>query len=188
MRRELQRQSDLLAKGEFVKLYEIATELDQVMELLSHDGEITPEIESMLATLEVALIEKTDSCAFVVQKLEDNIEAAKKRKKEIDEFIKRQEKSLERFESYIMLIMEKMDKSSIEGLLHKFTIRKPSKVVDVFDESVIPPEFKTVEVVTKVDKMAIKEKLKNDETVMGARLLDGKKTIQVKFKGAKNDN
>lgn len=171
-----------------MKLYEIATELDQVMELLSYDGEITPEIESMLATLEIALIEKTDSCVFVAQKLEDNIEVAKKRKKEIDDFIKRQEKAQERLESYIMGIMDKMGKDSIEGLLHKITARKPSKVVDVFDESIIPPEFKTVEVVAKIDKMGIKEKLKNNETVMGARLLDGKRSLQFKFKGARNDN
>lgn len=171
-----------------MKLYEIATELNSLIELLSHDGEITPEIESALSVLEIALIEKTDSCVFVAQKLEDNIEAAKKRKKEIDEFIKRQERSLERLESYIVGIMERMGKDSVEGLLHKITLRKPSKIVDVFDESIVPPEFKTVEVVTKVDKMAIKEKLKKDEVVMGARLLDGKKSLQFKFKGAKNDN
>ena len=168
-----------------MKLYEIANEFDSVLKALEFDGELTPELESDLTKIEFLIIEKTDSCLFVAQKFEDEIELAKAHIKRLQDFVKANERKLERYQDYVKSNMDRMGKSKIEGILGAISIRKPSQVLEVTDESLVPPQFKTVEVVTKIDKKAVKDAINNGEQVFGAHITEGKRSVSFKLKGVK---
>lgn len=168
-----------------MKLYEIADEFESVFKALEFDGELTEEIERELARVEVLLIEKTDSCLFVAQKYSDEIDLAKTHIDRLKNYIKVRESAMSRYEEYIKSTMDKMGKDKIDGILGRISIRKPTPVVDIFDQDILPPEFKTVVQEVKVDKKAIKDSINSGESVMGARLINGKRSVQFKLKGAK---
>ena len=60
------------------------------------------------------------------------------------------------------------------------SIRQGVESVEITEQSLLPDEFVSVEVVTKPDKNAIKAALKSGQDVPGAALVRGKTTIVIK--------
>lgn len=75
--------------------------------------------------------------------------------------------------SYLKDSMENTGITKIECPFFKLSIQKNPASVEVFDENLIPDQFKEPVTTWKIDKNAIKEALKNGETVAGAVLLNG---------------
>ena len=68
----------------------------------------------------------------------------------------------------------------ITGDFGSISIRKPSQVLLIENESRIPEEFCHYE--KKINNAAVKEALKEGQ-VEGARLVDGKRSVMIKLKG-----
>lgn len=168
-----------------ITLYKIAEEVENLCNsLIESEGEITQDQEYLSSTLELMIKDKTDDCFAWIQSQQDTIDACKKRIEELSIYKSRLEKSLDKFDSYILMCMDKLKTDSIQGGLCSFKIRKPSKIVKIDNENKIPAEFVTVEVITKIDKNKIKSAIKNGSEVEGASLIDGNRGL-IKKVGAK---
>lgn len=140
-------------------------------------------IESEQEILSLALRDKVDAVVFFRQQQESMIELIEARVKELTDRVSQIESRIQRFDDYVLNCMEINNREAFEGELYKISKRKPSKIVDIYDENLIPIEFvKIPEPKPMIMKKEISEKLKMGEIIEGARLVDGKKSIIVKVK------
>jgi hypothetical protein len=166
-------------------LYAITTEFSNTMERIAElDGEVSEETELALTELTEMMVSKTDSIVGWVQSQNDLIGLARERIGELEEFIGKISKRLEKFDGYVDNCMGRMGTNKFEGTFSSVVKRKPSQVVEIFDESLIDVEFiKTPEPKPVVQKLEIGKALKAGQEVPGARLVESKKiSIQYKVK------
>lgn len=164
-------------------LYQISTEMDQLLEAVaSADGELTPELEAQIAQVNTALVEKTDGIVAWVNYQEDLIEMATKRIKDFQEFILRTNAKLGNLDKYVDSCLKKAGTNKLEGKLYSITKRKPSQVVNVFDETLIPMDFINIpEPKPTVQKAEISKALKAGKEVPGARLEESQ-NVSINYK------
>ena len=164
-------------------LFKITEELQGIIEhLLEHEGELTPEIESSLSQLDDALKKKSDGIVDWIKYQESLIDIAKQRRDEMISFIKKTESRIEKFSGYINNCLMKMEVDKIEGDLSKIVKRKPSEIVIITDEKIIPFEYiKVPELVVTIDKVEIKKALKSGIDISGAKLGNSEK-ISIAYK------
>ena len=164
-------------------LYQIASEVQSTLEeIVSLEGELTPEVEQKIKSLENILAEKTDNVVEWVESQNDLVLLAKNKIKDLSEFISRIENRLGKFDEYVNNCMASMGSQKIEGKLHSIVKRKPVQVVTVFDETLIPMEFvKIPEPKPAISKTEIGKALKAGIEVPGAKLEESK-TISISYK------
>lgn len=167
-----------------MSLYNIAQELLAFEEILMLDqGEMTPEHEALLAGLNDLITTKTDSIVWLSCKWEDEMAMADAHSKRIAEYKKVRKNAVERLRKYVTQQMDIMKTEKIKGEMGEISIRKPVKVLHVKDEKLIPVEFTKVKV--ELDNAKIKDALKNETDVPGARLIDGQRLASFKMKSVK---
>ena len=151
-------------------------------EIIESNGELTPEFEVRLQTLSDQLTKKTDSVIEWVKSIEDKINNINSRITELNEYKKSMIRSLENFNRYVVDSMDVMGVVKLEGEYGKISIRKPSQVLDVYDENKIPIEYisKVIIEETKIDTKKIKDLLKSGEIIDGAQLIQGKRNASFK--------
>lgn len=164
-------------------LYQITNEMGLLLEEISTaEGEITPELEAKLSQVNIALVEKTDDIVAWVNYQEDLMELAKKRIGELSQFIHRTGGKLEKFDSYVDTCLKKFGTNKLEGKLCSISKRKPSQVVNVFDETLIPMDFiKIPEPKPAVQKTEIAKALKAGIEVPGAKLEESQ-NVSISYK------
>lgn len=161
-------------KTSLYNLSEECVALDKLLEMDS--GEMTIEHENLVEELGKLLEDKTDSIVHYKNKIEDEIDAGKKRKKEIELYIKGRENSLERIKNYAALCMERSGKEEFKGKFYRIKFRKPSQILSISHEDLVPAEYLTTQV--KIDRAALKEAVKNKTVeIEGISLEDGKKGL-----------
>ena len=162
-------------------LFNISLELKNVLEN-SYDREDISETEQkqILETITGELKNKADSVAAYARKLKTDINNAKEELDRIKKILEQRKNKAERFNDYIVTCMDVMQESSIEGDTSKIVLRKPSKVVTITDEKQIPAQYLIEQTTVKIDKLSIKEMLKNGHEVQGATLEDGKRSVTFK--------
>ena len=166
-----------------VTLWNIADELHAIEEDIQlNSGEINEAQEVALGQLSEMLTTKTESCIDYIDHVESMVVIAKKKKEEISNYIKSSEKRLANFKSFIIMCMDKMKTDKVSTDLIEMKIRKPTKVVHIFNEEAIPPQFTTVETTLKISKAELKKALKSGE-VDGAELRDSpNRSLNIKMK------
>lgn len=139
-------------------------------QILQTDGELTPELESALALNGLELREKLDSYGYVLDGLKLRKDYALDRLKQWDKIASNCETAIENIKSRMKLALERLDIPEVHGGEYSFRLQAnpPSVIVD--DEAKVPEEFKSTEVkvITKVDKKAILDALKDGRDVPGA--------------------
>lgn len=164
-----------------MNLFNITKEFQALEELLHLDGgEITETHEELEKYVADLLITKCDGYVEFVHKLEAEIEMAADRLRKIQAFKKARENAIERLKNYAHNCLEAMGKQKVSGEMGSISIRKPTPVLLIEDELKIPEEFCHYE--RKIDNAKLKAALK-DESIEGARLIDGKKSVMIKLKG-----
>ena len=165
-------------------LYNIVDEQEAISALLEMDqGEVTEDHEALIAEVEKLIAHKTDRVVGFFNFLSDEIENAKKRRDEISNFIKVREAAQQRLKEYVAGCMDKLKAKCFEGEFYEIKERKPSKVLHINHEDLVPAEFTTVETIVKINKADLKKAVKDGTvTVEGIELVDGKKSIQFKLK------
>lgn len=168
-----------------ISLFEIERELKTLLEeLVETDGEFTSEEKSLrLVNLSDALTTKTDNVAAFrdslvnfADYLNDKITEIKDRKESII-------RKVDKLDQYVSDCMAIQNKTEFNGSLFKISKRKPTPSVEVFDETKIPLQFINVpEPKPTIMKAEIAKAIKAGEIVDGARLVDGKISIQYKVK------
>jgi len=135
-----------------------------------------------LDTMEGLEGELVDKCINVAAYFQ-NLEADAKAMKEAEARIKSRRVSMEnkanRLRQYLKDNLERSGILKIECPEFSVTIRKPSDIVDIFHEDLVPMEFVQVTTLSKIDKNALKKALK-EGTVAGAKLVKGKSSLLVR--------
>lgn len=144
---------------------------DLMMQLAESGGELTPELESQLANVELALPEKVDSYAHLIDRLDVEIETWKQKADFYSAIAKSCKNVKERLKENIKFAMQEMTVSEIKGndVRFKLSSSKPSLQID---ESLIDPLYTSQVTTTVIDKKRIEEDLKAGVPVAGARLIE----------------
>ena len=158
--------------GEKLSLYDLTSEHRLICEALEEaGGEITPEIEAMLAINEQNFLTKAEGYAEIIAKYTLLAENAKTRKAQLDMVQKIAENTVRRMKERILGAMQEYGVQKVECGVHKFSIRS-SKAVEITDETKIPNEY--VKVSTTIDKSALRADLMAGVMVEGAELKENK--------------
>ena len=156
-------------------LYEINQEY-----LLALDAFTDPEadipLEAAMDTLDGIEGQLQDK-AVNVAKFMQNLDATAKAIKEAEQKMAKRRKAIENraqwMKDYLKHNMEASGITKIESPWFRLAIQKNPEAVEITDENMLPDEFKTEVVTTKIDKAAIKQVIKDGVSVPGAMLMQG---------------
>lgn len=149
-----------------LKIFDIAREHREIAEQLEQ-GELTPELEKALAINENQVYSKGEGYSMIIKEWEDTAEIIQQ---EIDRLEKMQKSIINKSEylkKAILCAMQMCEIKEIKTPVLKVSVRE-SEAVEIINEAQIPEKFKTEKTTTFVDKRAIKDAIKNRETVEGA--------------------
>jgi hypothetical protein len=126
------------------------------------------------------LINKVDGCVMYFEQLNNQIAYIVEKQKEVAEYKKRLEKKAAKFEEYVNACLKMSGKELLQGEIHQIKKRKPSKVVSIVDENLIPAKYwKIPEAPPKLQLAELKNDLKKGEAIDGAQLVDGKESLKI---------
>ena len=149
-------------------LYQLTEEHKLICDALEENGgEITPEIEAMLAINAENFVTKADGYCEIIAKYLNMAEAAKARKAQFDNVQKVAENTAKRLKERLLLAMDEYGMDKVEIGLHKLS-KRTSKAVEITDEAKIPNNY--IKVTTSIDKSALRTDLLNGVLVEGAEL------------------
>lgn len=163
--------------GNTLSLYDLTSEHRLICDAIEEaGGEITPEIEAMLAINEENFLTKAEGYAEIIAKYAQMAEMAKARKAQLDTVQKVAENTVKRMKERIAQAMDTYGLPKVEVGLHKFSFRT-SKAVEITDEAKIPNEY--IKVATSVDKTKLRADLMAGVVIEGAELKDNK-SLQIR--------
>jgi len=142
--------------------------------LVESGGELTPELESALATIQLAIPEKIDAYQFVIERLKVAAAHWKVRAKSAQAVAKGCENGLETLRGAIKAGMLALKADEILGIENRFVLANSKPTLEIFDEAQLPAHC-IKEVVEYVpDKDKIRELLEAGSIISGARLVPNK--------------
>jgi hypothetical protein len=151
-------------------LYSISQRYNALMALLDDDSISQEDVNNALVLIDDELQNKGENILSFLQKLDDIEEQAKRRKKEIDTYIKGIANKKKRLEKACLYALDNMQVKSILTSKGEIKAKKnpPSVVID--DYSAIPGRYISTKIDYVVDRTAIKAAIKAGEEVPGAHL------------------
>jgi hypothetical protein len=157
-------------------LYKITEEQKLIESMLEESGgELTPEIEELLAVNEGNFIAKSRDYGFAILRYKAFIESIKAEKARLDNMKKYCENAIERMEERLVNAMQQFDKPKVELDTMKLSLRRSERVV-VDDEAKVPADC--IKVTTTVNKTDLKAHIKAGEEC-GAHLEENQ-SLQIK--------
>lgn len=164
------------------KLYELSTELATINnKLITTDGEITPELETRLDAVNLALTEKATGLRKWLAIIDGDEGALDTEIKRLQKIKKQNENLRERLKEYIKKNMEVADLKKIETPIGTFSIAKNPSSVETVALEATPDEFRTEIPATWVpDKKAIKTALEEGYEVAGWKLITDRTNLRIK--------
>ena len=163
--------------GEKLSLYDLTSEYRLICEALEENGgEITPEIEAMLAINAENFVTKAENYCEIIAKYLQMAENAKQRVEVFQRIEKVAKNTATRMKERLAQAMEEYDLPKVEVGLHKLSFRT-SKAVEITDEAKIPNCY--IKVATSVDKTKLRADLMAGVIVEGAELKENK-SLQIR--------
>lgn len=151
-------------------LYELEREQLELNALLEENGgELTPEIEEKLQIHDYDINKKMESYCKAIRCYESDIDGFKSEIERLKQRKESAERAIERMKASMLNALEIFQISKIEAGTFKIGTRK-SYSVTIDDEEAISPEYKIETVTSKVDKVAIKDAIKEGKEVEGAHI------------------
>lgn len=151
-------------------LYDISQRYMAVESLLDDESVPQEDINAALSEIKDELQVKGENIIAYLQKMQDIEEQAKRRKKEIDNYLKAIANRRKRLEKAVIYSMDSMQVKSILTGKGEIKAKKnpPSVVID--DLTQIPTQYQRQKIQVDIDKVAIKAAIKAGEEVPGAHL------------------
>jgi hypothetical protein len=164
-----------------LSLFQLSTTYVQALDFLT-DPEVNVAIDIVNDTLEGLageLEDKAVNVAKFIRNMEATTEAIKAAEVEMAKRRKALENRVAWLKGYLKSSMEVTGISKIECPYFRLSIAKNPVALDMFDESLIPDEYKSVEIVTNesIDRAAIKADLAAGRVIQGARLTNGTRLV-----------
>jgi hypothetical protein len=138
--------------------------------LLENGGELTPEIEAMIATSDINLPSKIDSYAWLLDRMSLIGEYYKEQADKYAKFAKAARQVELRCKDNLHFAMAALNVDEVKGYENKFKIVNNPPSVVIEDEKLIDEKYKSTEIIVKVDKKSISSDLKDGLKVDGAHL------------------
>ncbi len=154
-----------------MNLYELKENYLKVLQLIEDGAE---GLEDTLESIEDGIEAKADGYARIIRNLEANAVALKT---EIDRLTNRRrsiENSIDRLEENLKNAMIATGKEKIKTDLFNITVANNPAAVNITNEDLIPDEFIRYETIKKIDRIAIRDALKNGAIMDFAELTVGK--------------
>lgn len=127
--------------------------------LESAQGELTPEQDAMLTTLEQTVMQKGDAYAAVRDSLYGLVERLTGNKKELDAAIKATKNYIERFESRLIDTLLTAQKTELVGTENVLKISPTRGNVVITDNAAAIRLYGVTKEITTIDLVAIREDL-----------------------------
>lgn len=163
-----------------LSIYDIANKFIELFEK-AQEGELTEqEVQEQGNELALVLKNKGTSIIAYARNTESLIEAMKIEEKRIADNRKNLENRLEKFKDYVKDNMQRLDIIKLESELGTLLVSKNPASVEILDESLIPSEYKKEKITVAVDKVAIKNALKEGKNIQGVKLVDDKTSLKIK--------
>jgi hypothetical protein len=163
--------------GEKLSLYDLTSEYRLICEALEENGgEITPEIEAMLAINADNFVMKAENYCEIIAKYLQMAENAKQRVEVFQRIEKVAKNTAIRMKERLAQAMEEYDLPKVEVGLHKLSFRT-SKAVEITDEAKLPNCY--IKVAISVDKTKLRADLMAGVVVEGAELKENK-SLQIR--------
>ena len=163
--------------GDKLSLYELTSEHRLICDAIEEaGGEITPEIEAMLAINEENFVAKAEGYAEIIAKYAILSDNASHRIAQLQTVKKIAENAQKRMKERILGAMQEYGMEKVQCGLHQFSLRT-SKAVEIVDEAKIPNEY--IKVATSVDKTKLRADLMAGVVVDGAELKENK-SLQIR--------
>ena len=159
---------------EGMKLYEISQGMIDTLDIfLESDGnDLDKENYSeIMLFLRDELKNKSSSLLKYIQDLQAKSKIAKEEADRLLKLSKARLNKAERLKSYLVSTLQALEMKKIETDLGSYGLRR-SPAVDVYDMAALPDEFIRVTEERKADKEKIKEYIKANGELKGARIVD----------------
>lgn len=151
-------------------LYGITQRYNSVMSLLDDDSIPQEDVNNALVLIDDELQNKGENILSFLQKLDDIEEQAKRRKKEIDSYLKSIASKKKRLEKACLYALDTMQVKSILTSKGEIKTKKNPPAVIIDDITQIPTQYHREKIQVDIDKTAIKAAIKAGEEVPGAHL------------------
>lgn len=156
-------------------LYELT---DAMVALEAEQNELDPEIfRDTFEGLEGAFEDKCDGWAKWIKGMDYDIEAIKKEEARLALRRKRLEQTQAKAKDTMMQYMRAVGKTKFKTATFSYNFGHSASVEIINEEDL--PEWALKPQPAKIDKMSIRERLKNGETVPGAKLVENE-SLQIK--------
>lgn len=157
-------------------LYKISNEFASLMNEDLDPELIADTIEGMEGEFEA----KVEQLLSIIKNQQYYAAALKEESSKLSARAKAAESKVDSIKQYIIKCMSTIDKKSITAGVQSLTVRKPSVSVEIENSDLVPIEYVQYETVAKVDKNAIKLKLKSGAAIPGVHLKTGKPSLIIK--------
>lgn len=166
------------------KLYELSSDLARINdELISAEGELSPELEKRLDEVNLALTDKAHGIRKWLAIVEGDGGALNTEIKRLQKIKKTNENLYERLKAYVYQNMIVSDLKKLETPIGTFTIAKSPPSLEIIEDAV-PNEYKTeipahLELTTE-GKKRIKDAIEEGYEVPGAKLITDRTHLRIK--------
>lgn len=164
------------------KMYELSTELATINdEIITADGEITPDLERRLDAVNLDLTKKATGLRKWLAIIEGDEGALDEEIKRLQRIKKQNDNLHTRLKEYVKACMEIGDVKKLETPIGTFFIAKNPPSVEIVVEEMIPDEYKDEIPAQKVvNKKRVKEAWENGYEVTGTKYTTDKTNLRIK--------
>lgn len=167
-----------------MKLYEIAESYQQLIDL-ADAGELDDKsLKDTLESIDGEFKIKLKNCLMVMKQFDGNIESIDSEIKRLSALKSNYKRSSESLKSYMSECIEKSNQDKYDLGLFKVTLKKAVKVLEIVNEEEIPDEYwEEIPASRKLDKRLLLKSIKDldeNESIVGAKIADGKRSLLIK--------
>jgi hypothetical protein len=168
-------------------LFNITEERKAILRALEEsDGEVSDDLAEAMAINRDTFLDKAESYGYIMRKLETDELSIDSEISRLTALKKSKSSSYARLESSLLDALQLYGQQDAKGIFRaeagtfRFSTARSPKSVDVFDESLVPEEFKVAKTVISVSKTTIKNALDLGQEVPGASFKEGSLRLVLK--------
>lgn len=162
-----------------MNLYELSQNFNNLIEVLENteDENLKELIKNSMNQLTLETNEKIENIIKYIKNLEATTSALETEVKRLNDRKVKTLKKIDHLKNYLKDFTNTLESKKYNTGIFNISIRKNAAAVVVENEFLIPSEYCKTEVVRKIDKAAIKEKLKAGEVIEGVSLTQSESII-----------
>ena len=155
-----------------MNLYELNQNFNNLIEVLENteDENLKELIKNSMDQLALETNEKIENIIKYIKNLEAEAEALEKESKRLNDRKIKTLKKVDNLKGYLKDFTSSLESKKYNTGIFNISIRKNAAAIIIENDFLVPDEFCKAEIIRKVDKVALKEKLKAGEVIEGVKL------------------